>query len=142
MDTVVDGSKVSYRLNEAGYRKVADMAASGHSQASIAAALGCSYSWMSEHKKTDEALMESYTRGKGVLEDNLVAELYRQAMDDHSTSAAIFLCKGVLGMREVGPTDPNAPNTAIQVNISVPAPLDASQVEAVLGRPIPVPHDD
>lgn len=121
------------------------MARGGHSQASIAARLGCHSATLTEIKKRDAKLQEALARGQGALEDEVVSTLV-QHMRDGNVSAAIFLAKGKLGMREVGPTDPNqVPTTAIQVNIQVPPALSPQQVEALLGRPVPVPtleHSD
>ena len=136
-----DAGGVRYSLLPEGYRVVAEMIAGGHSEASVAATLGMHATTLSNMKKQDEALREAMARGRGILEDEVVTSIV-QHMREGSVAAAIFLAKGKVGLREVGPSDPNAPTTAIQVNISVPPALDASQVATLLGHAIPEPGDE
>lgn len=138
---VIVGQATEYQLTDAGYALVADMARGGHSQASIAARLGCHSATLTEIKKRDAKLQEALARGQGALEDEVVSTLL-QHMRDGNVSAAIFLAKGKLGFREVGPTDPNMPTTAIQVNIQAPPALSTEQVAALLGRPVPEAGDE
>lgn len=129
---------VCYFLRPEGYNIVAQMIAGGQSEASVAAVLGMNPSTLTEMKKRDEVLRDAMSRGRGALEDEVVGKLVEHMRNDN-VAAAIFLAKGKLGFREVGPTDPNAPQTAIQVNISVPPALDASQVQQLIGHTIPTP---
>lgn len=138
VEAAIEGAATVYRLTDLGYSVVAQMAAGGHSQASIAARLGMHQATLSTIKQRDPRLQEALARGYGSLEDEVVSTLV-QHMRDGNVSAAIFLAKGKLGMREVGPTDPNTPTTAVQVNISVPPALSADQVASLLGRPVPLP---
>lgn len=140
VDTVPNpAGGVCYLLKPEGYAVVSRMIADGNSEATVAATLGMHATTLSNMKKTDELLREALARGRGALEDEVVGKLVQHMRDD-SVAAAIFLAKGKLGFREVGPSDPNAPTTAIQVNISVPPALDAAQVQQLIGHAIPTPE--
>lgn len=133
---IIVGLATEYQLTDQGYALVADMARGGHSQASIAAKLGCHSATLTEIKKRDPKLQEALARGYGALEDEVVSTLV-QHMRDGNVSATIFLAKGKLGFREVGPADPSQHQHAVNINIQVPPALSPEQVEALLGRPVP-----
>lgn len=137
---IIVGTATEYRLTDAGYALVAAMAAGGHSQASIAARLGCHSVTFTEIKKRDDKLQEALARGHGVLEDEVVTKLVEHMRNDN-VSAAIFLAKGKLGFREVGPADSSQHAAAVNINIQVPPALSPDQVAALLGRPIPTVID-
>lgn len=134
---------VKYWLTPEGYRKVADMAAGGFSQAGIAQALGVHPSTLSAWKAHDELLREAFNVGHGALETEVVSTLV-QHMREGSTTAAIFLAKGKLHFREVGPADPHAQQGPV-VNIVVPPALSVEDARALLsaarGEPKVIDHE-
>lgn len=119
-------------VTDAGLAQVERLAANGVSDASIAGVLGINRKtfalWLKDDG--DERVLEAYYRGKGALATELVGKLLTHVRNDNVT-ALIFAMKSLLGMRDQGPATP-AVGSAVQVNISVPAPMSAEEFQKMI----------
>lgn len=112
-------------LTEAAYGRIVELAAEGNSLESIAGHLGISPRTFAEIRKRDDRARDAYTLGKAKLDTEITNMLLKSARDG-STAAQIFLAKGKLGWREVGPAADQPPSMQ-QVNIYVSEPLSDDQ---------------
>jgi len=110
------------------------MAQDGCSLATISDALGIGGDAFRALRKRQPEVQAALDVGLGVMQDELVDRLMKQARKGN-TVAAIFLLKARCGLRDVGPMDPN--NTAPTVNINITAPMSDEQFAQL----VEVPHD-
>lgn len=112
-------------VTDAGLAQVTKLAADGVSEATIANVLGVSrktFAKLLRDGEGDERVIDAYYTGKARLADECVSTLMTHVRSGNVT-ACIFACKSLLGLRDQGPaTNPMAGN-AVQVNITIPAPM-------------------
>lgn len=111
----------SYVIKPAGIEAVTRMAREGHDVVSIAATLGISPDTFKRICRRQPEVQEALDEGRATLGDEITDILLTKARKGE-TAAAIFLAKGRLGWREVGPTDPNQ-QAGPSVNITITAPM-------------------
>ena len=119
-------SGLSYEVNAAGIALVEKMARDGHDVVTLAAQLGIHHVTFADIRKRQPEVGEAWARGRASLGDEINDILLKQARKGNMT-AAIFLAKGRLGWREVGPTDPNAQQSNINITINAPLSDDEGQ---------------
>lgn len=119
-------SGLSYEVNAAGIALVEKMARDGHDVVTLAAQLGIHHVTFADIRKRQPEVGEAWARGRASLGDEINDILLKQARKGNMT-AAIFLAKGRLGWREVGPTDPNAQQSNINITINAPLTDDEWQ---------------
>ena len=119
-------SGLSYEVNAAGIALVEKMARDGHDVVTLAAQLGIHHVTFADIRKRQPEVGEAWARGRASLGDEINDILLKQARKGNMT-AAIFLAKGRLGWREVGPTDPNAQQSNINITINAPLSDDEWQ---------------
>ncbi len=127
------GGSETYRLKEGAYTYIANLARSGHSRESIRLALGLGSTSWKRLQTEDPKLVDALLAGNAGLELELTTAILTEVRKGNWI-AALALGK-VRGWRDSGP-DANTPVNQVQVNISIPAPLPASEVMKIIG-PIP-----
>lgn len=110
-----------YTIKPAGIEAVERTAREGHDVVSIAATLGISPDTFKLICRRQPEVQEALDEGRASLGDEITDILLTKARKGE-TAAAIFLAKGRLGWREVGPTDPNQ-QAGPAVNITITAPM-------------------
>lgn len=113
----------------AGCEVAQGMQAQGLPVAFIASVLGVSHTTMKDCVKRQPELADAMAAGAGELEGELVKLLIEQARGGYAP-AAMFLLKSKCGYRETGP--PAGGDTAVQVNIQIPAPMPAAEFQAII----------
>jgi hypothetical protein len=94
------------------------LAANGVNEHAIAGALGLSYETWQRIRAEDPEAKAAWQEARAIEENKLVGVLYRKAIDQDDTVAAIFLLKARHGYRDIGPTDGSSGvRTAIQINL-------------------------
>lgn len=134
------GAVNKYVLTEAGYDRIESLARDGIDLASIAKALGISPDAFRTLRREDPEAQAALDRGVGGLADTLT-NLFLVAARDGNITAAIFLAKTRAGFVENAPPPASSPQTAVQVNISIPEPLSRERFLEIVG-PLPPEVDD
>jgi hypothetical protein len=125
-----------YTIKPAGLDKIERLAREGLDIISIAKSLGIRHETFLEVRKRQPEAQEALNAGRAALGDEISNILLTKARNGE-TAAAIFLAKGRLGWREVGPTDPNQ-QAGPTVNITITAPMgddEFARMIAVNGKP-------
>lgn len=128
-----DGAFLGYQLTEAGYRKIADLAADGVSLGTIAAMLGCNPSSFIAIRARDPRAQEMLDLGRAALSTELSDILLNHARQGNVVSA-IFLAKARAGWVESQGTVEGASQVTnnTQVNIHLTEALTDDQFKTIL----------
>lgn len=104
-----------YEITEAGLELIRTMAAGGHTNATIAAALRIKRHTLVELRRRDERVQEALERGRGELEDLVVHRLLEIGRSNAAgnVTALIWLSKNRLGWR-----DNPVPDGAVNVQVN------------------------
>ena len=96
-----------YQVTEAGLNLIRSMAAAGHANATIAAALKIKRHTLVELRRRDDRVEEALHRGRGELEDAIVHRLMDIGRSNApgNVAALVWLSKNRLGWREQGGLD-------------------------------------
>lgn len=130
-----------YTIKPAGLEEIERLARDGLDIVSIARGLGISPDTFVELRKRQPEAQEALLAGRAALGDEISNILLTKARNGE-TAAAIFLAKGRLGWREVGPTDPAA-QAGPTINITIPPAMTPEQfMQMVDVTPKPKPDDD
>lgn len=119
-------------VTDAGLEQITRLAAEGCADATIAKVLGINRKTFGAmlREDGDPRVIEAFYLGKGRLADECIGTLLGH-MRNGNVTACIFACKSLLGMRDQGPATPAVGN-AVQVNISVPAPMSAEEFQKMI----------
>lgn len=121
-------------VTDAGLEQITRLAAEGVSDTTIAKVLGVNRKTFGAMLKEDgdECVIAAYYQGKGRLADECIGTLLGH-MRSGNVTACIFACKSLLGLRDTGNvTAAPAAGNAVQVNISVPAPMSAEEFQKMI----------
>jgi hypothetical protein len=121
---------LQYTVNEAGIELIERMARNGHAQVTIAKELGIHALTLREVRKRQPDVQEALQAGIGGLQDELVSSLLKQAREGN-TVAAIYLSKSMCGLRDVGPTTPDA-GAGPAINITINAPMSDAEWQKMI----------
>lgn len=131
---------LNYTIKPAGIEAVTWMAREGHDVVSIATTLGISPDTFKRICKRQPEVQEALDEGRAALGDEITDILLTKARKGE-TAAAIFLAKGRLGWREVGPTDPNQ-QAGPTINITIPPAMSPEQFAQMIDVTPKKPTDD
>lgn len=129
-----------YTIKPAGIEAVTRMAREGHDVVSIAATLGISPDTFKLICKRQPEVQEALDEGRASLGDEITDILLTKARKGE-TAAAIFLAKGRLHWREVGPVDPNQ-QAGPTINITIPPAMSPEQFAQMIDVTPKKPTDD
>ncbi|PPD29022.1 MAG: hypothetical protein CTY20_07910 [Hyphomicrobium sp.] len=129
---------MSYTVNEAGIALVEELARAGHDVVTLAGRLGIRHETFADIRRRQPEVAEAWARGRAAMGDEINDLLLDNARKGNMT-AAIFLAKGRLGWREVGPAD--AAQAAPTVNITLVSPAAPGDVARIVGELPPLPAD-
>lgn len=128
------GSTERYVVKDAGLRLIEQAAARGASLAEQANLLGIGAEAYKRMRRDDPRIDDAIDAGGGRLEmrlnDLLLDRIERD--DDKSHLLLMFALKAKCGYRDTGP-DARTPTTAVQVNVNIPQPLPAEEVQKIIG---------
>ena len=113
-----------------GVERVRELAAGGHPQYGIAAALGTTMDAFKGARKRQPELEAALLAGHATLETELVHCLLEAARKGQY-ACAMFLLKTRCGYREQGPVD-GGEGAAVQVNISIPPAMSKSEFAKII----------
>ncbi len=114
-------------LPEGGLATIRELASAGANEVHIAKALGMSFETWKRIRDEDEDAQAAWQEARAIECEALSGMLYRQAIEDKNTTAAIFLLKARHGYRDQGPTDGSSEASRVAVVFNLPAPLSGEQ---------------
>ncbi len=119
-------------VTDAGLEQITRLAAEGCADATIAKVLGVNRKTFGAMLRDDgdPRVIEAFYLGKGRLADECIGTLLGH-MRSGNVTACIFACKSLLGLRDQGPATPAVGN-AVQVNISIPAPMSDAEFKKIV----------
>lgn len=126
----VTGAAHPYQITDEGLKVIYAEAQKGSTLGSIAQLLGINATTFGEMRKRDTRTQEAFTAGRAAIVTRLSHVLVNKALEGN-TVELLFALKTIGGFREGVPVE-GAPQ--VNVNISIPAPLPANQVERIIGR--------
>ena len=115
-----------------GLEVIRQIARTGATETSLAAALGLSYTTWTRIKNENPKAKAAWEEARSIERDLLVGELFRQAMEDHNTVAAIALLKLRHGMRDSGPADGSDGGARVGIVLNIPAALDPARYQQLV----------
>lgn len=108
-----------YTVTESGIALIRQMTQDGCSLATISDALGIGGDAFRALRKRQPEVQAALDVGLGVMQDELVDRLMKQARKGNTT-AMIFLLKARCGLRDVGPANPEQAAPTVNINITSP----------------------
>jgi len=131
-NALVHRTAAGLTVTAAGLEQIARLAAEGCADATIAKVLGINRKTFGAmlREDGDPRVIEAFYLGKGRLADECIGTLLGH-MRSGNVTACIFACKSLLGMRDQGPATPAVGN-AVQVNISIPAPMSDAEFKKIV----------